>query len=105
MHTFQFNGHRAITVALLASVLLWNASPLLALDLFGSGKSEEQAQTPAGRSGPLPSLADTAKHASPAVVNISTTQKVERFTQVKANQILTIREGSGIVASVSAKTK
>src|SRR5207249_3797541 len=26
-----------------------------------------------------------------------TTQKIERFTQVKANQILTIREGSGIV--------
>jgi hypothetical protein len=26
-----------------------------------------------------------------------TTQKVERFTQVKANQILTIREGEGIV--------
>lgn len=25
-----------------------------------------------------------------------TTQKIERFTQVKANQILTIREGSGI---------
>jgi len=34
-----------------------------------------------------------------------TTQKVERFTQVKANQILTIREGSGIVATVNAKTK
>jgi len=28
-----------------------------------------------------------------------TTQSIERFTQVKANQILTIREGSGIVAS------
>jgi len=26
-----------------------------------------------------------------------TTQKIERFTQVKANQILTIQEGSGIV--------
>jgi enediyne biosynthesis protein E4 len=26
-----------------------------------------------------------------------TTQKVERFTQVKANQIITIREGSGII--------
>jgi hypothetical protein len=30
-----------------------------------------------------------------------TTQKIERFTQVKANQILTIREGSGIVGSES----
>ncbi len=28
-----------------------------------------------------------------------TTQKVERFTQVKANQILTIREGGGIVST------
>jgi hypothetical protein len=27
-----------------------------------------------------------------------TTQKIDRFTQVKANQILTIREGSGMVA-------
>jgi hypothetical protein len=34
-----------------------------------------------------------------------TTQKVERFTQVKANQILTIREGSGIVDPVKAKVK
>jgi enediyne biosynthesis protein E4 len=33
-----------------------------------------------------------------------TTQKVERFTQVKANQILTIREGSGIMQP-SAPTK
>ncbi len=28
-----------------------------------------------------------------------TTQKIERFPQVKANQILTIREGSGIVST------
>jgi hypothetical protein len=27
-----------------------------------------------------------------------TTQKIERFTAVKANQILVIREGSGIVS-------
>jgi hypothetical protein len=32
-----------------------------------------------------------------------TTQKVERFTQVKANQILTIREGSGIVDPAKSK--
>ena len=32
-----------------------------------------------------------------------TTQKVERFRQVKANQILTIREGSGIIESAQAK--
>src|SRR5467141_2693110 len=34
-----------------------------------------------------------------------TIHKVERFTQVNANQILTIREGSGIVATVNSKTK
>jgi len=34
-----------------------------------------------------------------------TTQKIERFTQVKANQILTIREGSGIVKNPEAKAK
>jgi len=34
-----------------------------------------------------------------------TTQKVERFTQVKANQILTIREGSGIVDTFKPKAK
>jgi len=34
-----------------------------------------------------------------------TTQKLERFPQVKANQILTIREGSGIVDSFKPKLK
>ena len=34
-----------------------------------------------------------------------TTQKVERFTQVKANQILTIREGSGIVDTFKPNSK
>src|SRR4051812_20082880 len=34
-----------------------------------------------------------------------TTQKIEKFTQVKANQILTIREGSGIVPANKSKGK
>jgi enediyne biosynthesis protein E4 len=34
-----------------------------------------------------------------------TTQKIERFTQVKANQIITIREGSGIVGSLAPGVK
>ena len=34
-----------------------------------------------------------------------TTGKIERFTEVKANQILTIREGSGIVAAISPQAK
>ena len=33
-----------------------------------------------------------------------TTQKIERFTKVKANQILTIREGSGIVTPQSSSS-
>jgi hypothetical protein len=32
-----------------------------------------------------------------------TTQKIEKFTQVKANQILTIREGDGIVSTFKPK--
>ena len=32
-----------------------------------------------------------------------TTQKIEKFTQVKANQILTIREGDGIVSTMKPK--
>jgi enediyne biosynthesis protein E4 len=32
-----------------------------------------------------------------------TTQKIEKFTNVKANQILTIREGSGIVSKMTAE--
>ena len=34
-----------------------------------------------------------------------TTQKIERFTQVKANQVLTIREGDGIIATFKPKPK
>jgi hypothetical protein len=34
-----------------------------------------------------------------------TTQKIERFTQMKANQILTIREGDGIIATFKPKAK
>jgi hypothetical protein len=34
-----------------------------------------------------------------------TTQKIERFTKVKVNQILTIREGEGIVDTFKSKTK
>jgi hypothetical protein len=34
-----------------------------------------------------------------------TTQKIERFSQVKANQILTIREGDGIVNTFSPHPK
>jgi enediyne biosynthesis protein E4 len=34
-----------------------------------------------------------------------TTQKIERFTKVKANQILTLREGEGILSTGKPKSK
>jgi hypothetical protein len=46
-----------------------------------------------------------AQAADVVEVKWPTTQKVERFTQVKANQILTIREGSGIVDTFKPKLK
>jgi hypothetical protein len=33
-----------------------------------------------------------------------TTQKIEKFTQIKVNQILTIREGAGIVATAKPRS-
>ena len=46
-----------------------------------------------------------AEEADVIEVKWPTTQKVERFTKVKANQILTIREGSGMVDAGKGKTK
>jgi hypothetical protein len=41
----------------------------------------------------------TASSADLIEVKWPTTQKIERFAQVKANQIVTIREDQGIVAT------
>ena len=46
-----------------------------------------------------------AEMADSIEVKWPTTQKVERFTRVKANQILTIREGDGIIATFKPKVK
>jgi hypothetical protein len=46
-----------------------------------------------------------AEMADSIEVKWPTTQKVERFTQVKVNQILTIREGDGIIATFKPKVK
>jgi serine protease Do len=75
---FPFRRQSCAFLALVAGVLLWRTPPLFAIDIFGPSKSEEASPAPAGRTGQLPSLSETAKNASPAVVNISTTQKVER---------------------------
>jgi serine protease Do len=63
---------------LFGGVVLWSVPFVFAIDIFGSSKSEESATTPPGRASQLPSLAETAKKVSPAIVNISTTQKMER---------------------------
>src|SRR5215471_5129012 len=83
---FQRYSRSALVTMLSTGILFCGVPPLFALDIFGSGKSEEQTQ-PAqpGRSGALQSLVDTAKHASPAVVNVSTTQKVERRRPPRLN--------------------
>ncbi|MGH7962936.1 MAG: hypothetical protein ACRERD_14080, partial [Candidatus Binatia bacterium] len=60
------------------SMLVWGAPPLLALDLFGKGAREQSGLIPISQTAQLPSLAEVAKNAMPAVVNISTTQKVEQ---------------------------
>lgn len=81
-HMFQLRGRTTVTGALVASVLLWSV-PLLPLGLFGSGTSEAQPQSTAAPTDQLPSLASVAKEARPAVVNISTTQKVERRRRMR----------------------
>ena len=70
----------AATLLFCLAMTVSDTPPLWALDIFGTGKSAEQEPPPAalGRQGALPSLSDIAKRSSPAVVNISTTQKSER---------------------------
>src|SRR6266481_6123677 len=75
---FPFRQQNFALFALIVSVLLWGTPPLFAIDIFGSSKNEEASPAPAGRTGQLPSLSEAVKTVSPAVVNISTTQKVER---------------------------
>lgn len=71
--------HRGILIATLCtSTMLSDILHSYALDIFGSQKNEEQGTALPGRGGALPSLAETAKKASSAVVNISTTQKGEK---------------------------
>src|SRR5215204_1551834 len=73
---------RGLAVTLLCfGITASDTPPLWALDIFGTGKPAEQMPPPAaiGSQGVLPSLSDIAKRSSPAVVNISTTQKSERL--------------------------
>lgn len=79
MKTLWLTGRGIWTAALCAGILVGGgASPLFALDIFGSQESEVQGPMLPGQSSAFPTLSSIAKKASPAVVNISTTQKVER---------------------------
>jgi len=77
MSILRVHGRPVLAGMLAASVLLWGAAEVPAVALCGSGKGEESVQAPASRAGQLPSLAGIAEAAMPAVVNISTTQKVK----------------------------
>lgn len=57
--------------------LLWSPAWVRAFDWFGSGKSQETTPGTVSQPHPFPSFASIAKTATPAVVNISTTQKVK----------------------------
>ena len=78
MRNLWHNSVRVALAALCAGILFGEATSALALDIFGSRKSEEANPPVPEKSGALPSLSETVKNASPAVVNISTTQKVEK---------------------------
>ncbi|MGH7965689.1 MAG: hypothetical protein ACRERD_28390, partial [Candidatus Binatia bacterium] len=73
-----FPIRKALISVLMISVLAGSVVSLWALDIFGQSKSEDSPSAVTGRFGALLSLADTIKQVSPAVVNISTTQKVEQ---------------------------
>jgi serine protease Do len=72
-----FHCWRTAACLLSASLLLGGSPPALAFNLFGSSTSEETSQGAASQAHSFPSLAGIAQEAMPAVVNISTTQKVK----------------------------
>jgi serine protease Do len=69
--------------ALLTGIALGGATPLWALDLFGTGGEKQEAAVQLAladeQAGALPSLRAVVKKDSPAVVNISTTQASSQF--------------------------
>ena len=75
---FWLRRPRMAACALFPLILLWKVPSSLALDPSGSGQGEKSAQASANTASQLPSLSSVAKSARPAVVNVSTTQKVSR---------------------------
>jgi serine protease Do len=76
--TFQPRSGVSLVTALVAVMLLWPSSKPLALDSVGSDRSHASLHRPTRTTDQLPSFAEVAKRAMPAVVNISTTQKMAR---------------------------
>jgi len=74
----QLSDRRKGLCLLMFSMCMWSATPLLALDLFGKGSHVQSGLVPVAQTTQLPSISEVAKNAMPAVVNISTTQKVEQ---------------------------
>jgi serine protease Do len=77
-HIVKLYRFRVAAWALFVPMMLWRVPLVLALDPSSSGQSEKSAQALAGEVSQLPSLAPVAKNAMPAVVNISTTQKLKQ---------------------------
>ncbi len=69
-----------VGIIVLSGLLLAEYTPVHALDLFGSKKKEKKEEQPTQvkQVSQLPNFVDIAKTTMPAVVNISTTQKVSR---------------------------
>ena len=74
----QLYRFRVATWVLFVPMMFWRVPSVLALDPSSAGQSEKSAQALAGEASQLPSLAPVAKSAMPAVVNISTTQKLKQ---------------------------
>jgi serine protease Do len=74
---FWLHHTKWVTCILFPIVFFWCVPPVLALDP-SAGQDEKSVQSSASTAGQLPSLASVAKKAMPAVVNVSTTQKVSR---------------------------
>ena len=75
---FWLRRPKMATCILFPIIFLWSVQPVRALDPSSSGQGEKSAQTSASPASQLPSLKGVAKSAMPAVVNVSTTQKVSR---------------------------
>lgn len=74
----EFSIWRLLLVLLMVVELLWTPPSLLAFDLFDSRTRATPTLVRTDQRTQLPSLAEVAKNAMPAVVNVATMQKMPR---------------------------